>query len=91
MKSKAHIYMANLIIDELNQKHCLTFKSSSNKSWPCLKEFKVSADVEKAILSCPSYFRAGAIGPDFFPDMLLCIMYSPCLFGLWLHNHTIYK
>lgn len=91
MKSKAHIYMANLIIDELNQKHCLTFKSSSNKSWPCLKEFKVSADVEKAILSCPSYFRAGAIGPDFFPDMLLGQMdIHPSYSGEWLtHMHSM--
>ena len=83
--------MANLIIDELNQRHCLTFKSSSNKSWPCGTEFKVSADVETAILSCPSYFRAGAIGPDFFPDMLLGQMdIHPGFSGEWLtHMHSM--
>ena len=94
MKSKAHIYMANLIIKELEKgKGYLKFQSSGNKTWPCKTRYKVPTDVEKAIRTCPSFFRAGAIGPDFFPDMVLGQMdIHPSYSGEWLtHMHDMLR
>ena len=94
MKSKAHIYMANLIIKELESgKGYVKFKSSANRSWPCKSRYKIPTDVEKAIRTCPSFFRAGAIGPDFFPDMILGQMdIHPSYSGKWLtHMHEMLK
>ncbi|OPZ87739.1 MAG: hypothetical protein BWY74_03326 [Firmicutes bacterium ADurb.Bin419] len=63
MKSKTHIYMANLIAGDLTKYGSLTL--------PGVGTFTPPADVIDAIKAYPGAFRVGAVGPDFYPDMLL--------------------
>ena len=80
MKSKGHIYMANLILEELKTKDNLFIDYNG-----VLEEYEVPDMIKKALLEYPSYFRAGAIGPDFFPDMLIGQMtIHPENSGKWL-------
>ncbi len=69
MKSRAHIYMANLILNEMerNQGFLVLPHVAGMKT----QYFQVPPNVYNAIRECPSYFRAGAVGPDFFPDMIM--------------------
>lgn len=77
MKSKGHIYMANLIMQELKEKSTVTIVG--------VKEFSVPEEVRSAILGAPKAFRAGAVGPDFYPDMIDGQMnIHPSNSGRWL-------
>lgn len=63
-KAKTHVYSANLIIKELED----------NNGWvdiPPYGRFKVSGEFADAIANFPDYYRAGAIGPDGFPDLYI--------------------
>ena len=62
MNGKTHIYMANLIADEIKKFGKLTL--------PGIGSYKPPDDVIDAINSYPAAFRAGAVGPDCYPDML---------------------
>ena len=65
MKSKGHIYMANLMIELIqNPAAQIDFPGIPNNN------YKVPPLVKDSILKYPSYFRAGAVGPDFFPDLI---------------------
>lgn len=94
MKSKAHVYMANLIIKEVvSNKGSVQIGSlktgcvSIEKS----KRIKLPDEVYKALKSYPSYFRAGAVGPDFFPDLIFGQMdIHPSFSGDWItHMHDM--
>lgn len=63
MKSKTHIFMANMIIREIKETNGITI--------PGFGTYQVPKDMKTAILSKPSAFRAGAVGPDFYPDMII--------------------
>lgn len=63
MKSKTHIYMANFILREVRETGCIAI--------PQIGSYKVPEDMKQAILSEPAAFRAGSIGPDFYPDMII--------------------
>lgn len=63
MKGKTHVYFANLIINDLVRTGKLTL--------PQYGDFTPPDDVIRAILDHPAAFRAGSVGPDFYPDMLL--------------------
>lgn len=76
MKSKTHIFMANLLIEDL-KRGMLTL--------PGIGNFTPAVDVKTAILNFPSAFRAGAVGPDFYPDMLFGqAIIHPEQSGKWL-------
>lgn len=77
MKSKTHIYMANMLIEELKASSSLTIKG--------IGTFSVPDDIKHAILSQPAAFRAGAVGPDFYPDMVIGqTIIHPSHSGKWL-------
>lgn len=77
MKSKTHIYMANLVMKELKENGTVTIKEVGT--------FQVPEDIKKAILSAPCAFRAGSVGPDFYPDMLIGqTIIHPSDSGKWL-------
>ncbi len=58
-KPKTHIYIANVIRED----------AKDGKVWiPPFGEFTISPEAREAIDAAP-YFRAGAVGPDAFPDM----------------------
>lgn len=61
MKSKAHIYMANLIMDEVTKNGRVTIGET---------EYAVPKKVLEVINKYPDYVRAGSVGPDFFPDLI---------------------
>lgn len=63
MKSKTHIYMANFILREVKETNCITI--------PQVGSYKVPEDMKQAILKEPAAFRAGSVGPDFYPDMII--------------------
>ena len=63
MKSKTHICMANMIISEIRETSAVTIDGSG--------KYIVPSDIVSAITRYPKAFRAGAIGPDFFPDMFV--------------------
>lgn len=62
MKSKAHIYMANLIMDEVKKNGRVKIGET---------EYAVPTKVFEVIDKYPNFVRAGAVGPDFFPDLLV--------------------
>ena len=65
MKSKGHLYMANVMLDFIaNPGGQITLPGGIRNT------FKISETVKESILKYPSYFRAGAVGPDFFPDLI---------------------
>ncbi len=77
MKSKGHIYMANLIMKEVKEKGTVTIGNAGT--------YRVPDDVRDAIISAPKAFRAGSIGPDFYPDMLIGqSIIHPTNSGVWL-------
>ena len=67
MKSKGHIYMANLLMKEMKEKGTVTIGNFGT--------YCIPSDVKNAILAAPKAFRAGAVGPDFYPDMLIGQVY----------------
>lgn len=77
MKSKTHIYMANFILREVRETNCITI--------PQVGSFKVPEDMKQAILKEPAAFRAGSVGPDFYPDMIIGqTIIHPANSGKWL-------
>ncbi|SET56821.1 PLAT/LH2 domain-containing protein [[Clostridium] polysaccharolyticum] len=62
MKSKGHIYMANLLMKEIKEKGAVTIKGTA---------YTIPQEVRTAILQHPEAFRAGAVGPDFYPDIII--------------------
>lgn len=62
MKSKTHIYLANLIMEDLER---------GGLELEGFGKYQIPEEIRKAILGNADYFRAGAIGPDFYPDMIV--------------------
>jgi len=62
MKSKTHIYMADLLIEDLRANRIVL---------PGVGTFIPPAEIREAVLNHPGAFRAGSVGPDFYPDVLL--------------------
>ncbi len=76
MKSKTHIFMANLLIEDLKRGTLIL---------PGIGNFAPASELRTAILKFPSAFRAGAVGPDFYPDMLFGqAVIHPEQSGKWL-------
>lgn len=63
MKSKGHIYMANVLLNDLNK--------GKGKLKIGDVTYTVPKKVYEVLKKYPKYFRAGAVGPDFFPDMII--------------------
>ena len=63
MKSKTHIYMANMILKEIKNTGAVSIESFG--------KYKLPSDIISAITKYPKAIRAGAVGPDFFPDMIV--------------------
>ncbi|MBP5356952.1 MAG: zinc dependent phospholipase C family protein [Clostridia bacterium] len=77
MKSKSHIYMANLLREHILLK--------SGRISVDGRFFIVPKDFMYALMNYPQEYRAGAIGPDFFPDMLFGqTQMHPQNSGVWL-------
>ena len=62
MKNKTHIYMANMLIEDIK---------ANRINLPGLGTFTPPAEVRSAIMNHPAAFRAGSVGPDFYPDVPL--------------------
>ncbi|MCR5231943.1 MAG: zinc dependent phospholipase C family protein [Acholeplasmatales bacterium] len=60
MKSKSHIFMANLLREAIIPNGRVTIDGTV---------YRVPREMVEAIGLYPNYYRAGAVGPDFFPDM----------------------
>ena len=71
MKTRGHIYMANLLLQELReQEGCLTLPTvPDDKGKVEYLKYQIPDQIYTAIRNHPGCFRAGAVGPDFFPDM----------------------
>jgi hypothetical protein len=79
MKSRAHIYMASLLANEINSRNAVDL--------PGFGSIDVPQEVRDAIRDFPGAFYAGAVGPDFFPDMVLGQMaIHPDRSGDWLNR-----
>lgn len=61
-KINTHVYSANLILDELKENNGYVEIAPFGK-------FRVIPEYLDAIQSYPEYYRAGAMGPDVFPDI----------------------
>ncbi len=81
MKSKSHIHVANLILREIDRNGGrLTIKYGEKE-----EVFRLPEEIYNALTKYPSHFRAGAVGPDFFPDMFFGQMtIHPTQSGIWL-------
>lgn len=91
MKSKTHIYMANLLMQDLldnngaGQLKIRIGDFDENDSDKNVKTFIIPAEVREAILKNPTYFRGGSVGPDFVPDMIVGQMIiHPTDSGKWM-------
>ncbi|MBQ8355122.1 MAG: zinc dependent phospholipase C family protein [Oscillospiraceae bacterium] len=87
MKTRGHIYMANLLLQELReQKGFLTLPTvPDDKGKVEYLKHQIPDQIYTAIRNHPGCFRAGAVGPDFFPDMLTGQMsIHPQNSGKWL-------
>ena len=60
-KTKTHGYSANLLLNEVVDKGYFTIDG---------EKYAVPDEFIDALLSYPAAFRAGVLGPDFYPDML---------------------
>ena len=76
MKVLTHVYYANLILDELRNNvvadyysFMIPFRTPPWKDYEY--QFGVRREYAQAILAYPTYFRAGAMGPDVFPDIYI--------------------
>ncbi|MDR0334806.1 MAG: zinc dependent phospholipase C family protein [Methanomassiliicoccaceae archaeon] len=82
MKTQGHIYLANLLIDDLRKGY---IEISQNHT---VNRFYPPAVVKNAILKYPASFRAGALGPDVYPDVYfgqaIIHPWSDINSGLWL-------
>lgn len=78
MKSKTHVYMANLLIRDLTNSRSITFPGG-------IGTYEVPEEISNAILKNPDAFRAGSTGPDFYPDMQVGqTIIHPKMSGEWL-------
>lgn len=64
-KINTHVYSANLILNEMKENNGYVEIAPFGK-------FKVVPKYLDAIQTYPEYYRAGAMGPDVFPDMCRC-------------------
>lgn len=77
MKSKSHILMANLLREHIVARRGRVYIDG--------EYCKVPDDFVYAMANYPQEFRAGAVGPDFFPDMLFGqSQMHPQNSGIWL-------
>lgn len=60
---RTHLYIAEQVLNELKNRNCEILTAGSTT--------KVPEAVCQAILKHPGAFRAGAIGPDAFPDLVV--------------------
>ena len=82
MKSKSHIYMANLLRNYILAREGKVAIDGLN--------FEIPKDFVTALDRYPQEYRAGAVGPDFFPDMLFGqTQMHPKNSGLWLKRMQI--
>jgi len=63
-KPKTHVYAANLIIDEIN-------KNNGYVEIEPFGLFQVVPEYYDLIKQYPEYYRAGSVGPDLFPDIII--------------------
>jgi len=81
MKAHGHIYLANLIIRDLEN-------GGGYLNIPGMGEYVVPPVVRNTILNNKEAFRAGALGPDAYPDVVFGQMYihtkEDINSGLWL-------
>lgn len=54
--------MANMMLQEIKDTGVVSIEGFG--------KYKVPSDIISAITKYPKAFRAGAVGPDFFPDMM---------------------
>lgn len=75
--------MANLIRDEIIRENgYVRFEAIPGMEQT---SYKLPLQVYQAIKNYPSYFRAGSVGPDFFPDLIMGQMtIHPTNSGEWL-------
>lgn len=79
MKSKGHVYMANLILEVLEKPSQIVFPGIQSKN------IQVPPYVKQCITNNKQFFRAGAVGPDFFPDLIFGqAIIHPTESGEWL-------
>ncbi len=77
MKGKTHVYMANLIIRDLEKGNIALPRG--------LGSFAPPQEIKAAILNNKKEFRAGATGPDFYPDVQIGqTIVHPQDSGFWL-------
>ena len=77
MKSKSHIYMANLLRDYIINRH--------GRVYVYKDYYTIPDDFLTALIRHPEEFRAGAVGPDFFPDMFFGqTQMHPKNSGVWI-------
>lgn len=69
MKSKGHILSANFLRDELIKNNGYLILEEYENGRMVKKPYKIPDMFYKAIKNCPTYFRGGSVGPDFFPDV----------------------
>jgi hypothetical protein len=69
LKVKDHILIVNRARESL--KNAVAPYDNASISLPNLPDVKVAnAEAVKAVRLCPEHFRAGALGPDIFPDVV---------------------
>ena len=74
-KPKMHVYLAQLALnDVLDDGKVTIYKNSMSYDGKIVKEkvgdYSVDVDICDALRNYPNEFRAGAIGPDAFPDII---------------------
>lgn len=77
MKSKSHIYMANLLREYIINRNGRVYVNHDL--------YVVPEDFVTALAKYPEEYRAGAVGPDFFPDMFFGqTQMHPKNSGVWI-------
>lgn len=56
--------MANLLMEDLK-------KGDGKIALKDIGQYSIPEEIRQAILNNPEYFRAGSVGPDFYPDMIV--------------------
>ena len=83
MKSKGHIYMANVMLECLKSPEEQVFFPNASKHG----KYGISPYISQCITDNASYFRAGAVGPDFFPDLIFGQMRIHATYsGRWIER-----
>lgn len=63
-KAQTHNYIANLILEEVKEK-------KGKVSIEPFGDYKIAPEFEKALTDYPEAYRAGALGPDAYPDIYI--------------------